>query len=75
MLRSEKLTRLSDAADLFPGPHPSRQLLCRWQSKGVSTGTQRITLETIKIGGLRYTSAEAVERFLDAINGTGEAPQ
>lgn len=35
----------------------------RWHKKGVSG----VKLETICIGGTRYTSAEALKRFFDAV--------
>ena len=43
---------------------PSTATLWRWQSKGL----RGVRLETIVIGGRRYTSAEAIDRFLEAIN-------
>ncbi|MFO0881551.1 MAG: DUF1580 domain-containing protein [Gemmataceae bacterium] len=51
-------------------PPPSRQVhpsTCfRWALKGV--GRKRIRLETTKIGGRRFTSKQAIQRFLDRLN-------
>jgi hypothetical protein len=60
---SESLLTLSAAARELPGPsgrglHVST--LWRWAQRGVK-GTR---LETVMIGGIRYTSREALERFV-----------
>jgi Protein of unknown function (DUF1580) len=39
--------------------HPSAATLWRWSLKGV----QGVRLETAKIGGRRYTTIEALDRF------------
>jgi hypothetical protein len=57
--KSEKLYHMTEAAELFPGRPPSRNTLLRWRRQG---------LETILVGGQRYTSAEAVERFIQRTN-------
>ena len=57
-LRSERILSLLKAAKSLPDrPHIST--LCRWWRRGV----RGVKLETITIGGRRYTSAEALERF------------
>jgi hypothetical protein len=60
---SESLLTLSTAARELPGPsgkgvHVST--LWRWSFRGV----RGIRLETVLIGGIRYTSREALERFV-----------
>jgi hypothetical protein len=57
----ERLISLSEAAALLPG-HPALSSLWRWHARGIR-GTQ---LETVVIGGRRYTSREALERFMAA---------
>jgi len=48
----------------MPRPHVST--LVRWSIRGV--GTPPIKLETLKIGGRRLTSVEAIGRFIAALS-------
>ncbi len=58
---SETLLSLSAAAKLLPGrPHPST--LHRWRLRGI----RGVKLQTWLIGGRRFTSHEALERFCAA---------
>lgn len=58
---TETLVPFSAAGGAFPGERtPSRATLHRWRLRGV----RGVKLETILIGGLRYTSKEAIERFI-----------
>src|SRR5262245_4075347 len=73
---SEQLLTLSAAAREIPGPsgrglHVST--LWRWMQRGV----RGIRLETVMIGGIRYTSREALERFIAATTAAadGTAPR
>lgn len=64
-LQSESLLSLQQSRTAFPGgKRLSLATLHRWRLKGVR-GTR---LETILIGGQRYTSTEAIERFIAAQN-------
>jgi hypothetical protein len=56
----EKLVRVpSEAAKIIPGrPHAST--VWRWYRHGV----RGVRLETIVVGGRRFTSHEAVQRFI-----------
>lgn len=54
----EDLIRFSDAAKEFPG-RPSLATLHRWRLRGV----RGIKLETLLIGGKRFTSFAALDRF------------
>jgi hypothetical protein len=64
-LQSESLLSLQQSRTAFPGgKRLSLATLHRWRLKGVR-GTR---LETILIGGQRYTSAEAIGRFIAAQN-------
>lgn len=65
----EELIHFHDAVNSFPGRKPCLQTLHRWRLRGVR-GTK---LETCIIGGLRYTSKEAITRFIEAQN-AGDAP-
>ena len=69
-VRVETLLSFNAALTAFPGG--KRQCLAtlhRWRLHGVR-GTR---LETVLIGGARYTSAEAIDRFIAAQN-AGETP-
>jgi hypothetical protein len=61
---SEQLLSMTDAAKLLPG-RPDVATLWRWRT----TGCRGHKLETLLFGGRRYTSREAIARFLAAING------
>jgi hypothetical protein len=62
---TETLISLSDARGAFPGgKRLSLATLHRWRLHGVR-GTR---LETCLIGGLRYTSCEAISRFIGRQN-------
>lgn len=73
-LKAEELLSFSVAAKRLP---PNRHGKCvhvstlhRWATSGI--GPDRITLETVRLGGMRLTSAEALWRFIarctEAIN-------
>ena len=73
-INTESPLRLNEAAKSLPTrPHVST--LWRWNQKGV----RGIKLETILIGGIRYTSEEALQRFFDrttaAADGTEFTPR
>lgn len=58
---SESLVLLSKASPHVPGrPHTST--LIRWADRG----TRGVKLETVLVGGRRFTSLEALERFFAA---------
>jgi len=57
----EDMISLAEAARRLPGkPHPAT--ISRWQRHGLK-GKK---LETVVVGGRRYTSVEALSRFIDA---------
>ncbi|MBL9090928.1 MAG: DUF1580 domain-containing protein [Planctomycetaceae bacterium] len=64
---TEALITLADAANLTPlRPHVST--IRRW----IRIGVRGEILETVRIGGRRLTSREAVSRFLTSINSMNE---
>jgi hypothetical protein len=71
-IQHEKLIRLEDVADYLPssrrGKRLGRAVVFRWALHGVR-GT---VLETMKVGGARFTSIEAVQRFVERQNEGGE---
>jgi len=60
-LSTETLVTLIQASQLLPG-HPHISTLHRWRMRGV----QGIKLETCRVGGRRFTSREALDRFCAA---------
>ena len=61
----ETLLTFDDARTAFPGDRRlSLATLHRWRLHGVRS----VRLETVLIGGLRYTSREAISRFIAAQN-------
>lgn len=63
-INSEDLIQFGEAARCFPGKPVAIQTLHRWRLHGV----RGAKLETILIGGLRYTSKQAIDRFVEAQN-------
>jgi hypothetical protein len=61
---NEHLLSMTAAAKLLPG-RPAVETLWRWRT----SGCRGHRLETILFGGRRFTSREAITRFLRAING------
>ena len=67
---SEQLIPFTDATRSFPGRSVCIQTLHRWRLHGVR-GTK---LETCMIGGFRFTSKEAISRFINAQNAGDSKP-
>ena len=65
-IHRERLIRLIDVGNVLPsigeGKRPSRSVLFRWASRGY----RGVILETIRIRGGRFTSREALARFIVA---------
>ncbi len=61
-MNHEHLMSFSAAAKSLPG-RPNIATLWRWRTHGV----RGVKLETILVGGRRYTSQEALERFSERI--------
>jgi len=61
--RKESLVPFHKAHKHFPG-NPSPSSVYRWYSRGVSTSHGHFKLETAVSGSRRYTSEEAIQRFL-----------
>jgi hypothetical protein len=59
----ESLVPLPDAGAHFPS-HPHRNTLARWARSGV----RGALLETMVIGSRRYTTREAINRFIALLN-------
>lgn len=68
-IQKEKVLTMAQAAHSLPG-HPSICTLWRWRLRGV----RGVKLETLAIGGRRYTSAEALERFIERTTAAADGP-
>src|SRR5690349_8762195 len=69
-LLKEELILLNDARKLFP-QRPSKETLWRW---ALGRGRLGQRLESTLIGGVnRYTSRQACDRFIAAVNAASEA--
>lgn len=65
----EELIHFPEAPKYFPGRNPCIQSLHRWRLHGVTGANgQKIKLETVKVSGLRYTTSQAIRRFVEAQN-------
>lgn len=47
----------------------NRSVLERWWAMGILRDGRRVKLESFMLGGRRHTTIEAVERFVQALNG------
>lgn len=71
-ISTEQLITLAQAARLRPGSrrgrptHPST--VYRWAVRGI----RGVRLEIIRIGGMTYTSVEALQRFADRLTVGGD---
>ncbi len=70
----ETCFRLADAPKHLPSSGAGKRLhastIFRWAQRGIR-GTM---LETIRIGGAMFTSAEALQRFCERVSGAAETP-
>jgi hypothetical protein len=74
-IANEALLTLAEAAARFPGRNGKRcsiQTVYRWCYRGVHRPTGTVRLESVVIGGRRYTSQEAIKRFVERLNPCGE---
>ena len=74
----ETLINIAQATRMIPGRSGGKPLhratLHRWISKGVKTPDGRVVrLESVRVGGQRMTTQEALQRFLGAMSGAGRA--
>jgi hypothetical protein len=66
----EELLTLTEAANSLPG-RPNITTLWRWRNRGV----RGVRLETVLVGGKRFTSREALARFHQAVNAAADGVQ
>lgn len=60
-LKTEKLLTFSQATEFLPGK-PNVCTIHRWRLRGC----RGVRMDSILVGGIRYTSEEALQRFVDA---------
>lgn len=69
---TEQLLLLTEASAIINPSHPPHiATIWRWATAGLKGG---IRLESIKVGGQRFTSREAIRRFLVRINEPAAVP-
>jgi len=75
-VRNERMMRLADVGS-FINKHnpPNISTIWRWALYGIGRNGQKTKLETIKLGGIRFSSAEAIVRFLAKLNEPGSLPE
>jgi hypothetical protein len=66
-ISAEKLLTLAQAARLRPLGRRGRATHVSTVYRWISRGVRGIRLESIRLGGTLYTSAEAVQRFADRL--------
>ena len=69
----ERLLTVAQACSRLPsrkGKALNRETFRKWSTDGA----RGVRLETIKVGHLRYTSEEALQRFVAALNHEDDAP-
>jgi hypothetical protein len=64
--RKEELVPLSQAPAYVPGGPPSAATIARWARQ------EHPRLETTRVGGRRFTSVEAIHRFVEACNDSAD---
>jgi hypothetical protein len=69
-----ELLSMNEAVDVFPsrrgGSKVSRVTLHRW----ITRGAKGVRLETVKVGGMIYTTKDAIREFIRACS-NAEEPQ
>ena len=65
----EDLVPFNRTGDWWPvNPPPHISAGHRWRLHGLKRGDRVVRLETVMVGGRRYTSTQAVTRFIEALN-------
>jgi hypothetical protein len=67
---TEILIPFGQAPRHYPGYRPHISTCHRHRLRGVGG----IRLETVRIGGRRFTSVEAIRRFVERVNGESTSP-
>lgn len=67
-IHTEHMLTFAQASHETPG-RPAISTVWRWNTHGV----RGVKLETVLIGGLRYTSREALQRFVEATTAAADS--
>ena len=71
-IRCERLINFSEAAAFLPaGSRPNLSTWWRWYTKG----WLGVRLETVRAGKRRYTTVEAMQRFITAVTKLDDTPE
>src|SRR5438067_170498 len=77
-IANEHIFPIRRVGKMLPSSQDGKQLhvgtVYRWADIGLLRDGRRVKLETLLIGGRVYTSAEAVQRFLQALNDAPSLP-
>lgn len=65
----ETVMKLAEAGRKCPGGPVSPPTVYRWSKQGI----EGVRLETLNIGGVCHTSAEALQRFFEAVTAAKES--
>lgn len=74
-LSTETLISLAEAARLRPSGRKGRPTHISTIHRWISHGTAGVRLESIRLGGARFTSREALQRFGDKLTAGGTSTQ
>ena len=64
-IESEELLTFSRAAKYLPHGRANKPVHVATLHRWASSGASGVRLETVRIGGVRFTSKEALERFIE----------
>lgn len=64
---------INGASQFIPG-RPHRATVWRWCLKGILRNGTAVKLETVAVGGRRFTTKEFIAAFLRACNGDAPTP-
>ncbi len=67
-ISEEELVSFTQARGLVPGKRPHLSALYRWAYKGV----RGVKLEYVMIGGAKFTSREALQRFFEGVTSAAD---
>jgi hypothetical protein len=69
-LANEKLLTIPEAAQCVPGERGKRGVSTLW--RWIAKGARGVKLESVLIGGKRYTSEEALARFIARVTSAAD---
>jgi hypothetical protein len=70
-VRAEQLLRLQKARDVIPPRRNDTKVSLATLHRWITHGVRGVRLEVVKVGGMTYTSDEAIARFIAAVSAVG----